>query len=178
MPLTFEARPNGTLVARQGPQEVILGAGQITATVIDPAKRQRVSVTNRLVGANLNVRPEGAEPLAARANYILGNDPAQWRAGVPMFGRAVYRGVYPGVDLVFHGTGAAMEYDFVVQPGASARPIAFDVSGASALRLGLDGALEIDTSAGEIRWLKPEVYQTAGGVRREVAGGSCAMGAA
>jgi uncharacterized protein (TIGR03437 family) len=170
MPLTFEALPNGTLVARQGPQEVILGAGQITSTIVDPANRRRVSVMNRLVGANPNVRPEGAEPLAARANYILGNDPAQWQAGVPLFGRAVYRGVYPGVDLVFHGTGAAMEYDFVVQPGASARPIAFDISGASALRLGADGALEIATSAGEIRWLKPEVYQTAGGIRREVAG--------
>jgi uncharacterized protein (TIGR03437 family) len=170
VPLAFEARPDGKLVARQGPHEVTLAAGRITATVVDAAAHRRVSVTSRLVGANPRVRPEGAEPLAARANYILGNDPAQWRTGVPLFGRAVYRGLYPGVDLVFHGTAGAMEYDFVVQPGASVRPIAFEISGASALRLEPDGALAIATSAGEIHWHKPEVYQTADGVRREVAG--------
>jgi hypothetical protein len=168
MPLTFEERPNGTLVARQGPHEVTLAAGRITATIFDAATRGRASVTSKMVGANPRVRPEGAEPLAARTNYMLGNDRAQWRVGVPMFGRAVYRGLYPGVDLLFHGTDGAMEYDFVVQPGASVRPIGFEISGASALRLGQDGALRIATSAGEIRWLKPEVYQ----------GVSCAMGGA
>ncbi len=170
MPLTFEERPNGTLVARQGPHEVTLAAGRITATIFDAATRESASVTSKMVGANPRVRPEGAEPLAARANYMLGNDRAQWRVGVPMFGRAVYRGLYPGVDLVFHGTDGAMEYDFVVQPGASVRPIGFEISGASAMRLGQDGALRIATSAGEIRWLKPEVYQTGGGLRSEVAG--------
>jgi len=169
MPLAFEAWPEGKLVARQGPGEVTLTAGRITTSIVDAAGR-RAAVTSELLGANPHVRPEGAEPLAARANYIVGNNPAQWRAGVPLFGRAVYRGVYPGIDLVFHGTAGALEYDFVVQPGASVHTIAFEISGASALRLGTDGALDIVTSAGEIRWRKPEVYQIAGGVRREVAG--------
>jgi uncharacterized protein (TIGR03437 family) len=170
MPVAFEAGPDGQLIARQGSHEVTLTAGRITATIVDAAAGRRASVTSELVGANPHVRPEGAEPLAARANYIVGNNPAQWRAGVPLFGRAVYRGLYPGIDLVFHGTDGDMEYDFVVQPGASVRPIAFQISGASALRLGPDGALEIATSAGEIRWHKPQVYQTADGVRREIAG--------
>jgi uncharacterized protein (TIGR03437 family) len=170
VPLTFEALAGGQLIARQGSPEVTLAAGRITATITDVAARRRVSVTSRMVGANPRVRPEGAAPLGARANYMLGDNPAQWRAGVPLFERAIYRGLYPGVDLVFHGTDGALEYDFVVQPGASARPIAFDISGASALRLGPDGTLEIATSAGEIRWRKPDVYQTVDGVRREVAG--------
>jgi uncharacterized protein (TIGR03437 family) len=170
MPLAFEARPDGHLVARQGSHEVTLAAGRITATMVDESAHKSVSVTSKLVGANPRVRPEGAGPLAAGANYILGNDPQQWRAGVPLFGRAVYRSLYPGVDLVFHGTAGAMEYDFVIQPGASVRPIALEVSGGSALRLEPDGALAIATSAGEIRWHKPEVYQMAAGVRSAVAG--------
>ena len=170
MPLAFEARPDGQLVAGQGSHEVTLAAGRITATTIDEVAHKSVSVTSRIVAADVHVRPEGADPLAARANYILGNRPEQWRSGVPLYGRAVYHGLYPGIDLVFHGTPGAMEYDFVVQPGASVRPIALEISGASALRLEADGALVIATSAGEIRWHKPDVYQMAGGVRSEVAG--------
>jgi uncharacterized protein (TIGR03437 family) len=170
LPLAFETLPDGNLAARQGPHQVTLAAGRITTTLADKPQLGRVSVTSTLIGADQHVRPEGIEPLTARANYILGNNPARWRAGVPLFGRAIYKDVYPGVDLVFHGTDGALEYDFVVQPGANVRRIAFDISGASALRLAADGTLDIATSAGEIRWRKPEVYQLADGVRQEVAG--------
>jgi uncharacterized protein (TIGR03437 family) len=170
MPLSFEARPGDRLVARQGSLEVTLAAGRITTTIVRAASPQRVAVTSRLVGADAQVRPEGIDLLAARANYLLGNDPAKWRSGVPLFGRAIYRGLYPGVDLMFHGDQGAVEYDFVVRPGASVRPIAFEISGASAVRLMPDGELAIATAAGELRWRKPVVYQTIDGIRREISG--------
>lgn len=164
VPLAFESLPGGRMVARQGTHEITLAPGRITTSLAG------VEVTSRLVRADPRVHPEPAEPLPARANYMLGNRPAQWRPGVPLFGRAVYRGVYPGVDLVFYGADGALEYDFVVQPGANAQRIAFDISGASALRLEADGALEMSTSAWVIRWHKPVVYQTIDGVRSQVAG--------
>lgn len=170
MPLTFEARPRATLMARQGSLEVTLAAGRITTTIVRAASHQRVVVTSRLVGSDPHVRPDGIDLLAAQANYLLGNDPAKWRSGVPLFGRAIYRGLYPGIDLMFHGDEGAVEYDFVVQPGASVRPITFEISGASAVRLMPDGALAIATAAGELRWRKPAVYQTIGGVRHEISG--------
>jgi uncharacterized protein (TIGR03437 family) len=170
MPLNFEARPGAELVARQGSLEVTLAAGRITTKVVRAAPRQGAEVTSKLVGADPHVRPEGIDPLAAQANYLLGNDPAKWRSGVPLFGRAIYRGLYPGVDLMFHGADGAVEYDFVIQPGASVRPIAFEISGASAVRLRQDGTLAIATAAGELRWRKPVVYQTIDGVRREIPG--------
>src|SRR5580698_6374707 len=170
MPLSFEGRPGAELVARQGSVEVTLAAGSITTRMLGGGSRQRAAVTSKLLGADPHVRPEGIDLLAAQANYLLGNDPAKWRSGVPLFGRAIYRGLYPGIDLMFHGDDGAVEYDFVVQPGASVRPIAFEISGASAVRLMPDGALAIATPAGELRWRKPLVYQTIDGIRREIPG--------
>jgi uncharacterized protein (TIGR03437 family) len=170
MPLRFETAADGRLVAREGPYSLTVEAGRTTVTVTDRTNHRSASVTTKLAGAELTSRPVGADPLAAKATYLLGSDPAGWRSGAPLFSRAVYRGVYRGIDLVFHGDAGSLEYDFVVQPGASARRIALDVSGASALRLESDGALEIDTPAGDIRWKKPEVYQWKDGVRQSIAG--------
>ncbi len=157
-------------MAREGPYSLTVEAGRTTVTVTDRSNRRSASVTTRMAGAEPTSRPVGADPLAAKATYLFGNDPAGWRADAPLFARAVYRGVYRGIDLVFHGEAGSLEYDFVVQPGASARRIALDISGASPLRLEPDGALEIATSAGDIRWNKPEVYQWKDGLRQPVAG--------
>src|ERR1019366_7311116 len=170
LPLRFETAADGRLVARKGPYTLTVETGRTTVTVADRANHRSASVTTKLAGAEPTSRPVGADPLAAKANYLLGSDPAAWRSGAPLFTRAVYHGVYRGIDLVFHGEAGSLEYDFVVQPGASARRIALDVSGASALRLESGGALSISTPAGEIRWKKPEVYQRKDGVRQSVAG--------
>jgi len=170
LPLRFETAADGRLVAREGPYSLTVEAGRTTVTVIDRATHQSASVTTKLAGAEPTSRPVGADPLAAKATYLLGDDPAGWRTGALLFSRALYHGVYRGIDLVFHGDAGSLEYDFVVQPGASARRIALDISGATALRLESDGALSISTPAGEIRWKKPEVYQWRDGVRQSVAG--------
>jgi len=170
LPLRFETAAGGRLVAREGPYSLTVEAGRTTVTVADRANRRSASVTTRLAGAEPASRPVGADPLAAKATYLLGSDPAGWRSGAPLFSRAVYHGVYRGIDLVFHGDAGSLEYDFVLQPGASARRIALDISGAAALRLESDGALSISTPAGAIRWKKPGVYQWKDGVRQSVAG--------
>ncbi|MEI9971734.1 MAG: SBBP repeat-containing protein [Ignavibacteriota bacterium] len=170
VPLHFETAADGSLVSHQGPYGLVVQPGRTTVTVADRAHRRMASVTTRLTGASGTSRPAGEDPLAARASYFLGTDPAAWRTGATLYSRAVERDVYRGIDLVFHGDGGALEYDFLVHPGANAREIALDVSGASALRLDPDGALAIGTAAGEIRWKKPEVYQWKDGVRRAVTG--------
>jgi uncharacterized protein (TIGR03437 family) len=170
LPLRFETAADGTLVAREGPYSLTVEAGRTTVTVADRVHRQWASVTTRLAGAEAASRPVGEDPLAAKASYFLGADPAGWRSGVPLFTRAVERGVYRGIDLEFHGDSGSLEYDFVVHPGADASRIALDIAGASAVRLEQGGTLAIATSAGEIRWKKPEVYQWKDGVRQPVAG--------
>ena len=73
-----------------------------------------------LVGAH-RLAAEPVSPLPGRSNYFMGHDPARWRTGVPNFAGLRYRGVYPGVDLLFHGARAGLEYDFTLAPGADPR---------------------------------------------------------
>ena len=163
MPHAFEPGVGQTWVARRGPLTLTLAAGRVSAAISGSA-----SVTSTLLGAIPTVRPQGIDPLPAHANYLIGNDPSQWRANVPLFGRTVYRSVYPGVDLMFHGDGNSLEYDFIVQPGARPSDIAFRISGSASLRVDSDGTLAIGASAGELRWHRPVVYQSIDGARRAV----------
>src|ERR1019366_8278288 len=141
LPLRFETAADGKLVAREGPYSLLVAASETTVTVSDPQNHRAASVVTKLAGANLASHPQGAEPLTARATYLIGQDPAGWRTGAPLFARAVYHGVYRGIDLLFHGDSGALEYDFVVHPGAAPRRIALAISGASAVRLAAGGAL-------------------------------------
>src|SRR5256885_866494 len=58
------------------------------------------------------------DELRGRAHYYSGAEPSRWLRDVPTYRRVVYRGVYPGTDLVFHGSRGAVEFDFVVASGA------------------------------------------------------------
>ncbi len=169
VPLHFEAAANGSLVAREGPYNLAVESGRTTVTIGDRANHRSATVVTRLAGAERS-QPTGEEPMAAKASYFLNSDAASWRTGVPLYSRAVERDVYRGIDLVFHGDSGSLEYDFLVHPDGNARQIALDISGAAALRVEPDGSLVIATSAGEIRWNKPVVYQWKDGARRSVAG--------
>ena len=45
----------------------------------------------RFEGANRDVALEGIEPLAARANFFIGQDPREWHTAVPTFQKILYR---------------------------------------------------------------------------------------
>jgi hypothetical protein len=74
-----------------------------------------VAIRTRLVGAR-EPSIAAAEPLPGTANYFIGNDPAFWRTAVPTFAQVHYRGVYPGIDLVYYGKGQSLEYDGTSHP--------------------------------------------------------------
>src|SRR6185369_4318023 len=63
-------------------------------------------------------RAAGLQRLPGVSNYCLGNDPTRWRTGVPHYARVESKNIYPGIDLVYYGTGKQVEYDFTVAPGA------------------------------------------------------------
>jgi hypothetical protein len=130
----------------------------------------------RLLGANPDPRiaPEGE--LVARANYFIGNDPAQWRTNVPTYARVRYRDVYPGIDLVYYGTHERqLEYDFVLAPGADPHAIALGFEGARRLALDAAGDLVVTLADGGVVVHKaPVVYQERDG-RRETVDGKCVL---
>ncbi|HLJ48114.1 MAG TPA: SBBP repeat-containing protein [Bryobacteraceae bacterium] len=112
---------------------------------------------------------EALDPLPGRVNYFIGKDPTNWHTDIQTYGRIAYRGVYPGIDLVYYGQQGSMEYDFVAQPGADPRLIQVEFEGANRMQLTPEGDLLLDTAAGPVRWKKPAVYQNDHGVRKPIA---------
>jgi uncharacterized protein (TIGR03437 family) len=122
-----------------------------------------------LLGANPHAIPVGLNPLPGVVSYFIGNDPKNWRSGIPTYSKVEYRQVYPGVDLVFYGNQRQLEYDFVVAPGADPGVIAWRIDGA---RPSLDAAgnLALSASNGPATFLKPAVYQMDGDNKTRVEG--------
>ncbi len=128
-------------------------------------------VRMNLLGARTSQQTTGEDPQPGKANYFSGNDPAKWQHDVPMYGKVRLQGVYPGIDLVYHGQQGQLEYDFVVAPGADASAIHMNFDGTK-VELAANGDLLLPvTSAGtEVRFHKPVVYQIKDGARQPVDG--------
>src|SRR5438309_2015102 len=80
--------------------------------------------------ANPSPTMTGSSKLPGIVNYFIGNDPSRWHAKISTYHGVTARGVYPGVDLAWHGSGANLEYDFTVAPGADPNQVAFNFQGA------------------------------------------------
>ena len=152
-----------------------------------PMGRPRASATSaraaggavvrlRLRGANAHARVTGLDRLPGATNYLLGHDRRRWRTGVQSYARVAYRGVYRGVDLVYHGARRQLEYDFVLAPGVSPRVIKLDVLGARGLRLDRKGNLILNLPGGSLSTKRPVVYQQVGGRRVAVSGRYALLG--
>jgi hypothetical protein len=129
------------------------------------------TLTMRLSGANPDARGTGLEQLPTKVNYLLGNDPSQWRVEVPTFARVRFAAVYPGIDVVYYGNPQHLEYDFVVQPGARPEAIGLEFDGAEALSLNEAGDLLVTVGGQTIRFRRPSAYQEGDGGRDRVRSG-------
>jgi len=138
------------------------------APAVTPVKTDVVRM--ELAGASRAMQIAGAEQLPGTANYFIGNDPAKWHTGVPTYAKVRYSGVYPGVDLVYYGSQRQLEYDFIVAPGASPKPIRLQFAGAKALKLTPAGDLIVSSTHGQIAFHKPAIYQERNGQRQPVEG--------
>jgi len=131
-------------------------------------------VRMQLEGASRNLSVSGEEQLPGTVNYFTGNDSSKWRSNLPTYARVKYSEVYPGIDLLYYGNEGGnqgrLEYDFVVAPGASPKPVRLHFAGARSLRLSADGSLTIAAKNGEIAFHKPVVYQMKDGQRQIVDG--------
>ncbi len=125
----------------------------------------------QLLGANPAPHVSGLEELPGKSNYFIGNDPKQWRTDMPTYAMVRYREVYPGVDLVYYGNQRQVEHDFIVAPGADPKVIRLGFRGANRLELDTRGDLVLHIGEGEVRLLKPSVYQEVNGARRPIPGG-------
>jgi hypothetical protein len=166
LPLRFEANQG------QWPADVRFATRSGERQVVLTGSEARVgSLRLRPVNGNPAARVEGVDKLHSSATYFLGNDRSAWRGNVPSFNAVAYRGVYPGIDLLYKGASRRLEYDFVLAPHANPAAIRMEFAGANELKLAEDGSL-IATAGGkeELRQPLPFAYQEdAAGQRTQVA---------
>jgi len=121
-----------------------------------------------LLGASRHIHASAEQQLTGKVNYLIGNDSAQGKVGIPQYSRVRYIDVYPGIDLVYYGNPGQLEYDFEVQPGADLNKIALQMDGAQSIHIADNGDLTVLLPDGEIAWKRPEVYQLRDGTRHPV----------
>jgi hypothetical protein len=123
------------------------------------------------VGADPQAPATGVDELPARSNYFLGSNPAGWRTGVTSYGKILYRGIYPGVDVVYYGHAGQLEYDLRLAPGADPNSIRLALTGHGLpaavqrrlLKIDARGDLVGRIAGAELRFHKPQAYQWAAG---------------
>jgi hypothetical protein len=124
---------------------------------VRPAVERQV-VRMKLMGG-AEAETAGLEKLPGVSNYFIGNDPSKWRTDIPHYARIRYHGVYPGIDMLCYSSGAGLEYDLVVAPGADPRRIELAWDGVDRIGRNADGDLVLGTRLGELVQKRPRVYQ-------------------
>ena len=100
----------------------------------------------------------------------MGNDPAHWRTNVRHYRRVHCSGVYPGIDVEYHGSGNKIEYDFIVEPGADPSQIQLAFDGFDTAAVDPGGDLVLRGDQAKLRHQAPVIYQESEGFRHWVEG--------
>ena len=127
---------------------------------------QRWAVKLDFVGANA-VEPTGAERAQGVVSHF-GGGAGNSQTAIPTYSSIAYKDLWPGIDMVYAGTGSKLKYSFVVHPGADPSGIRLAYRGARSVALNGEGQLEVTTPAGGFTDDTPYSYQDIGGRRVEV----------
>ena len=157
-PLAFEARGHQYLSRARG-YSLSVASGEATLHLRDRVVRMT------LAGANRDAALQALDRMPGKANYLLGNE---MRASFDLYGSLRSRGVYPGIDLLFHGNQEHLEYDFEIAPAGNPQRIRIDFQGADDLRLDAVGALILRAGTLELRQPKPSAWQVRDGSKTAI----------
>jgi hypothetical protein len=169
-PLVFEPNqgqtsPSYRFLARRGDMQTLYLSNGMDIFV--PQSKSAVSrVQLRWANANATASIAGEEALPGHSNYIRGSDESRWIHNVPQFERLRYKGIYPGTDLLFYGSGDQLENDFVLAPGADPSRISLRMDRPS--HLTASGDLQIELGKSAVYLHRPVAYQELNGRRTEV----------
>ncbi len=117
------------------------------------------------LGANPDATLKAQKRLSGEVNYLVGNDPAKWRQGLPTHGELLYGGLWPGIDMAVRGEGGKLKYEFHLKPGSSVEDVRLGYRGAEGIKVGAGGELLVQTSLGVLKDAAPVSYQRIGDER-------------
>jgi hypothetical protein len=144
--------------------------GKDIDSAIPRYKQEGILVKANFLGANPDVQVMGENRLGYNNNYFYGSDQSRWHTDVPNYSTIVYKGIYPNIDLCYHGNGQSLKYDFIVQPGANVSSIKIKYEGVENLSVAASGDLKATTSFGPISEKAPYIYQEINGTKQQVQG--------
>ena len=142
--------------------------GNLTQKTAESDKSQTASIEMRLLNGNSSPRISAGNELPGKSNYFIGDDPSKWRTGVSHYATVKYEGVYPGVDLAFHGQQKQMEFDYIVAPGSDAAAIGMKFGGTKKISTDASGNLVLTSAGGDVVLHRPVAYQMKDGNREAV----------
>jgi hypothetical protein len=128
----------------------------------------RTALGLRFVNGDPHVELAGRGLSSGTVNYLLGNDPARWRTGLPAYESVVYRDLWPGIDLLFRGAEGKLKYEFLVRPRAVVDNIQLAYEGTNGLSVDREGNLQLRTALGVLTDSHPVSYQEIDGRRVSV----------
>jgi hypothetical protein len=117
------------------------------------------------LGADPHATLTAQERLSGEVNYLVGDEPAKWRQGLPTHGELLYGGLWPGIDMAVRGEGGKLKYEFHLKPGSSVEDVRLAYRGAEGLSVGTGRELLVQTSQGILEDAAPVSYQRIGGER-------------
>ncbi len=170
VPLAFEQHPEARgdcYLARLGGHAIVLRPAGATLRLHGPDDAT-AELTITFPGAAADAPLSGEARTARTVHCLLGDDPTRWRRDLATFRTVRQRELWPGIDVLWHGRAGALEYDFVVAPGADPAPIRVRFGGGTPT-LASNGDLLLSTAAGEVRHRAPVAFQEDDGERTAVA---------
>jgi hypothetical protein len=130
-----------------------------------------LSMTKGTRGTALHLTPLEANPEVqlvpgdiqpGKVNYLSASER---HTNLPTYATLTYRELWPGIDMVFRGSGGVLKYEFHVRAGADPDRIRLAYRGADGLSIGSGGNLLIGTPVGTLRDSRPRSYQVIAGKR-------------
>jgi len=138
------------------PKATLVGNDELPAkTNYYPAPTREILPAGTSAGRNSERQPNRGLPIE----------------NIPNFKRVVEKELYPGIDLVYHSTSGELEYDFVVAPHTKTDQIRLKFSGVEQVKVSSSGDLLLHTQAGDLKQLRPRVFESTANGDREIKGG-------
>jgi hypothetical protein len=152
-PVLFAAGVDGALTARARGYTAVLRPARIELSASDELDRTQLAIELR--GADAVAGWEVEAPAGTRSRH--GSDGSS--VSRTQYARARLRGAYPGIDVVAHGEGGLLEYDFELQPAADPGRIRFVVTGHDHAWIDDTGALVVWVRGRVLRVQEPVAFQ-------------------
>ncbi len=134
--------------------------GPVAADVDRPTSRQAHALRMRFAADDRSVSTIPSNAVEQTTNYFVGSDENAWRSNITNYRQVDITNVSDGIDIRWHALASgALQYDFIVSPGADSERAQLTFEGADSFEIDADGGLLIATPAGTIRQERPFTYQ-------------------